>query len=243
MEMRLFQTTLFLLFLLTGVTARAQDQACLECHVAFKDAKVVHPALPMGCSSCHAGTHAGEQPAPKLTVSVPDLCFGCHDKGAFEKKSPHAPVAGGMCGSCHNPHVSAVPKLLLAPIPDLCFTCHDRNTMPKKTVHASAAGGQCLVCHNPHASDSAFLLTQPVEGHCEACHEEQASGRHVMRRVSPGDTHPVKGKTDPLRPGKELSCVSCHNPHIAGPGQQHTGKAKRPEAVCHQCHRKIMVGP
>jgi predicted CXXCH cytochrome family protein len=243
MEMRLLNTALFLLFLLTGVTARAQDQACLECHTDFKDAKVVHPALPMGCSSCHTGVHAGEKPAPKLAASVPDLCFGCHDKAAFEKKSPHAPVAGGMCGSCHNPHVSAFPKLLLSPVPDLCFSCHDRNALAKKNVHASAAEGQCLVCHNAHGSDSAFVLTQLVEGHCEACHEEQESGKHVMRRVSPGDTHPVKGKKDPLHPGKELSCVSCHNPHVAKPGKQLPEKVKRPEDVCRQCHRKIKVGP
>jgi predicted CXXCH cytochrome family protein len=243
MEMRLLRTALLFVLLLSGVTAHAQEPACLECHRDFKDAKVVHPALTMGCSSCHAGLHAGEKPAPKLTVAVPDLCFGCHDKAAFEKKAPHAPVAGGMCVSCHNPHASAVPKLLRAPVPDLCFSCHDRNAMAKKTVHASAAGGQCLVCHNPHGSDSAFVLTQLVEGHCESCHEEQASGRHVMIRVSPGDMHPVKGKADPLRPGKELSCVSCHNPHVAGPGSQVAEKAKRPEAVCRQCHRKIKIGP
>jgi predicted CXXCH cytochrome family protein len=115
--------------------------------------------------------------------------------------------------------------------------------MAKKNVHASAAEGQCLVCHNAHGSDSAFVLTQLVEGHCEACHEEQESGRHVMRRVSPGDTHPVKGKTDPLHPGKDLSCVSCHNPHVAKPGKQIPEKAKRPEDICRQCHRKIKVGP
>ena len=243
MEIRLFQMALLLPVLLMTAPAQAQDQTCLKCHTDLKDAKVVHAAVSMGCSSCHVGVHAGGKPAPKLSAAVPDLCFGCHDKGAFEKKAPHEPVSGGMCTSCHNPHVSAVPKLLLSPVPDLCFSCHDKNAMAKKEAHASAAQGQCLVCHNAHGSDSAYVLTQLVEGHCEACHEEQESGKHVMKRVSPGDTHPVKDKDDPLRPGKKLSCTSCHNPHISRPGQVVPSKAKRIEDICRQCHRKIKAGP
>ena len=202
MEMRQLRTVLFLLLLLTGATAQAQDQACLECHTEFKDAKVVHPALTMGCNSCHTGLHAGEKPAPKLTASVPDLCFGCHDKGAFENKYPHAPVADGMCGSCHNPHVSALPKLLLTPVPDLCFTCHDRNALAKKTVHASAAGGQCLVCHSAHGSPNKYQLVKAVPDLCFACHDK------MQALISK-----VKVPHKPLL--QEGGCCNCHSPHYA----------------------------
>ena len=48
---------------------------------------------------------------------------------------------------------------------------------------------------------------------CATCHDRQTSGRHVMAAFSAADTHPVKGKPDPSRSGRELSCTSCHNPH------------------------------
>ena len=216
--------------------------ACLDCHPDKKEGKAVHPAVEMGCSSCHTGLHQGEKPAPKLASPVPDLCFTCHDKSGFEKKSVHAPVAGGMCLSCHNPHASGVPKLLVAAVPDLCFSCHDKKSLAKMTAHVSAAGGQCLTCHNPHGSDGAFVLNQLVEGHCESCHDE-ATPRHVMLRISPGDSHPLKGRPDPLSKGKDLGCPSCHNPHASDQQRISTKGLKSPVPLCLRCHKKIMVRP
>ena len=202
----------------------------------------MHPAIEMGCGSCHTGNHAGEKPAPKLTASVPDLCYTCHDKTAFDKKTLHTPVAGGMCVSCHNPHSSGNPKMLIAAVPDLCFSCHDKKTMAKTTAHVSAAGGQCLICHDAHGSDTDFVLTQLVEGHCEACHDD-ITARHVMVRVSPNDSHPLKGKPDPLRKGRDLACPSCHNPHATEQQRISTKGRKGPEYLCLRCHKKTMVGP
>ena len=233
---------LVLALFLAPVSLNAAPPQCLDCHPDKREGKVVHPAIEMGCSSCHTGNHDGGKPFPTLMTSVPDLCFACHDKAAFDKKSVHAPVAGGMCGSCHNPHSSDLPKLLVAAVPDLCFTCHDRNTMAKKEVHLKAAGGQCLTCHDAHGSDSAFVLNQLVEGHCEACHDE-ITDKHVMARVSPNDLHPLTGRPDPLRKDKKLSCSSCHNPHTAEKQRVSTKGLKSPAPLCLRCHKKTNVLP
>jgi predicted CXXCH cytochrome family protein len=220
----------------------AAEPTCIDCHPDKREGTVVHPALDMGCDACHVGKHAGEKPAPKLTAPVPDLCYTCHDKTAFDKKTLHAPVASGMCGSCHNPHSSGNPKLLMTAVPDLCLSCHERNALAKKQAHVKAAGGQCLTCHDPHGSDAIFVLTRLVEDHCESCHDG-ITARHVMARISPNDLHPLKGRPDPLRKGRDLACPSCHNPHAAEQQRISTKGRKGPEHLCLRCHKKTMVGP
>ena len=217
------------------------EPQCLDCHPDKKENKVVHPAIEMGCSACHTGSHAGEKPAPKLSAPVPDLCFGCHDQTAFNKKVPHAPVAGGMCTSCHDPHASAQAKLLVAAVPELCFTCHDVSMIQKKVVHPPVKDGQCLFCHVPHGSDNAAILSQPLNDLCTNCHDKQSSGKHVIASSEVGDSHPLQGRPDPSRPGKTLSCISCHNPHASNLAHLFTNEAKSPSSLCLMCHTKVKL--
>lgn len=233
---------LVLALLLAPLPLFAEAMSCLDCHPDKREGTTVHAAIEMGCSSCHVGEHQGEKPAPKLSLDVPDLCYTCHDKTIFEKKKLHTPVAAGMCVSCHDPHATSRVKLLKAAVPELCFTCHDKKTMPRSEAHVSAAGGKCLTCHDPHGSDGAFILIQLMESHCQECHGE-ATPKHVMRRVSPGDSHPLKGRPDPLRPGNELACSSCHNPHTPDQERISVRDPKGPAALCLQCHKQIMVRP
>jgi predicted CXXCH cytochrome family protein len=242
MERRHFLLIAALLLLFIPGPSTAAAPKCLDCHGDKKKHKVVHAALEMGCDSCHVGTHAGKKPAPKLTAKVPDLCYTCHDKDQILKARSHAPVADGMCTACHDPHGSGQPKLLVAAVPDLCFTCHSADTLGKKNVHASAAQGKCLTCHAPHSSASAYVLTQLVEEHCLSCHDD-ITDKHVLARVSPGDSHPLRGKPDPLRKGKDLACASCHNPHAEGQAKAVPLKSREPADICLRCHRKARMGP
>jgi predicted CXXCH cytochrome family protein len=230
-----------LVFAVLHPGAAAAEEACLKCHVAISKLKVKHPALDMGCNSCHNTPHAKKKAELSLSAEVPDLCFNCHDKSMTEKKFVHTAVAAGMCLSCHNPHATDNPGMTVAAVPNLCFQCHETDAMVKKNVHVAAAQGKCLTCHNPHSSENSYVLTSLVEEHCEACHDDQRSGRHVMVRVSPGDNHPISGKPDPLRPGKMISCSSCHNPH-ASEQRISTKNLKDPSTICRRCHSKINAG-
>jgi predicted CXXCH cytochrome family protein len=230
------------LFLL-ALGSQAAEMSCLDCHPDKNKNVSVHPAVAMGCDSCHSGTHMGEKPAPKLTAAPPDLCFNCHDRDSFSKKVQHPPVAAGMCLDCHDPHASGFPKLLKQNVPDLCFTCHDQAQFTKKVQHPPAAGGMCLTCHTPHAGEIEKLLTTALPDLCLTCHEQQASGKHIMKDFGLNDTHPVKDRLDPSRPGRTLSCVSCHNPHSSERANLFQGPAAAGRRICGLCHRKISVVP
>jgi len=220
-------------------TVFADESPCLGCHDQFKKpGKSVHPALGMGCETCHQAvsgkSHPDEKGSMKLSQDVPGLCFGCHEQSKFNGKTVHSPVAGGMCTSCHNPHQSGSDKLLMSDQPDLCYNCHDKAMFTKKVVHAAVMMG-CTTCHNPHAGDFQKLLQKPVNALCQTCHAEMASGQHIMGQIAgAGGFHPVKGRRDPSTPGKELSCISCHNPHSSD-----SEKLFVVPDLCTKCHTKF----
>ena len=53
--------------------------------------------------------------------------------------------------------------------------------------------------------------------------------------------HPVTGKPDPSRPGRELSCTSCHNPHSSNLVSLFASESLSLRSLCLMCHKKIMV--
>ncbi len=242
------------LFLLFSPTARSQTNAgapgpinCLDCHSELAPEKGAHPAVAMGCPSCHTGIDASDIPhkilnkhVKGLSAEQPDLCFGCHDKSLFEKKVVHAAVGMG-CTGCHNAHASKNPKLLRSDVPDACYACHEKKAFEKKNVHPPVESGMCTACHSPHAANEAGLLLQPAAKLCGTCHEKQLSGRHVMSGFGPGGSHPVAGKADPSDPRRELSCTSCHVPHASAGRKLMAKDAAGPADLCTICHTRIRV--
>ena len=230
----------------------AQEIDCLKCHGKLKKEKVVHAALDMGCTSCHTGVDAKTVPhkikvtgSKGLSAAQPDLCYGCHDKALFSKKTVHAAVGMG-CTSCHNPHSSKNAKLLISEAPDLCMTCHDKAAFSKKTVHAPVAGGMCLSCHSPHSSDEmALLLKKPVEV-CLECHSDVTTKPHAIGGFS-AEGHPLglskkkskKEKHDPARPDKPFYCGSCHNPHSTEEPRLFRFNAQTAMGLCSHCHNMM----
>lgn len=102
---------------------------------------------------------------------------------------------------------------------------------------------ECASCHNPHTTPNPFLLAKPVNDLCGACHEKRASGKHVLGASGLGDNHPVAGKPDPLRPGKKLSCATCHDPHASSLRSSFSRITRWPDNMCLLCHTKITVRP
>ena len=203
MVLKAIAASLGLLLLCTTAEAAKQKNKveCSECHDELERGKSVHPAISMGCDSCHTAVDATVQPhriknkIPKgLSANLPDLCYGCHDKALFTKKYVHPALAMG-----------------------------------------------CTVCHNPHASNAASLLIDPVGKLCTSCHEKQSSGKHVMTRFAAGDDHPLKSRTDPSDSSREISCISCHNPHSSTKPTLFRNENDNSGNMCLLCHRKISV--
>jgi predicted CXXCH cytochrome family protein len=242
---------LFSLFCIYCYASSAEID-CLQCHEELTKGKSVHAAVSMGCTTCHAAVDARDIPhkitnknAKGLSDVQPDLCYGCHDKSLFNKKVVH-PAIGMGCTACHNPHASKFAKLLISDPPDLCFGCHDKGMFTKKNVHPPVAAGQCLFCHAPHSSDIASRLQKPVEELCETCHVHvgMSSGKHILAGYGLGDRHPTRGGPDPARPGKELSCISCHSIIHSSNGKfLFSDEAVRSGNLCLLCHKKIIVRP
>jgi len=166
------------------------------------------------CTFCH---DLGQRKANKEPQDVSQsACVRCHEK-LLDFKFIHGPASVGECATCHSSTVKGlkyrVPKLEQP----LCYSCHSDAAVAwkgKQFLHGPFSMGTCSLCHNPHASDNDFFLRKQTTDLCLSCHEEKATGTHIVSGIS-GSGHPVRGKPDPLHPGKELSCASCHNPHAS----------------------------
>ncbi len=237
--------------------AQPAEVDCSKCHASLTiRIKVLHAAVQMGCPSCHSGiADALKVPHKKtntitkgLSAEQPELCYGCHDKAKFTKKTVHAAVGMG-CTGCHDPHASNNEKLLIAAVPDLCFNCHDKSEFSRKNVHAAVQMG-CLTCHDPHSSDNPGLLVKVLYNVCFDCHEGVSKQPHAIAGFSQKG-HPVglpkkpkKGKKeelahvkDPKREGKLFSCASCHNPHSSDNVKLFRYPASSAMQLCGQCHK------
>jgi predicted CXXCH cytochrome family protein len=193
------------------------ENACLSCHVMKTSERDIKPQRP-----------------------VDSMCYPCHRK-ITEYGYVHGPAATWNCLSCHEQNAKPVKYITRQPERELCFVCHKEKKeewMPKKYWHGPTATGKCSICHNPHASNNISWLKKPSWDLCITCHEDRASGRHVVAGFVFGSSHPTKGRPDPLRHGKELSCASCHNPHAANSRALFANDAISPGSLCRMCHKK-----
>lgn len=190
------------------------------------------------CAPCHT-----MEPTAQQVGDVPDKdnpCYGCH-KRMGNQKFVHGPVSMYACVSCHPLNVMPKYSLQKREI-KLCFDCHSDKQQEFKTftlLHGPISGDMCEACHDPHSSENPGQLRQPVNTLCLSCHEGVAKGIHVIA-VGSGESHPISGKTDPSERGRgrELSCISCHDPH-GGKARYYfvTGNDDR-MGLCQTCHKK-----
>ncbi|HZV35845.1 MAG TPA: cytochrome c3 family protein, partial [Verrucomicrobiae bacterium] len=88
----------------------------------------------------------------------------CHDdlESALTKAPfKHEPAGNGDCSSCHNPHVSNEPKLLIKDRQKVCFECHEEKDLVAVKSHAGQTEKACIECHDPHLGKDKYLL-KPV---------------------------------------------------------------------------------
>jgi len=188
----------------------------------------VHPALSMGCGTCHVLPHdeAGKFPpeSPKgLAAQGAELCFMCHDRAPFGKNTVHPPVSLGLCTGCHNPHQSRFPTLLVAM--NVCIQCHEKGKfLGKETTHSPVAAGMCTSCHSPHSSEAERLLVPDMPRLCLKCHDRE--------------TFRGRSRHGPVQIGM---CMFCHEPHQS----DRAGLLRKdPPDLCFDCHRRSrFLGP
>ncbi|MEW6714780.1 MAG: cytochrome c3 family protein [Nitrospirota bacterium] len=218
------------------------EEGCItaQCHSTLLGAKNIHPAAE-SCDNCHQSQLTPHPQAKiktfRLSQEPPDLCATCHEP--FGKKTDiHPPVKDGMCTSCHNPHASDVPKLLLQPVNDLCLTCHFEMSEiidKSKTVHAPIKTEKgCVSCHSPHESDHDKLLLKTGKELCLECH------KNIIKKSMTVLHGPINSGT----------CTACHNPHGSPearlliksfPSDLYVPYTETTYELCFTCHKRELL--
>ncbi len=191
---------------------------CFSCHrqLISKSMWLHSPSANVYCMSCHQEGQKNTK-ITMITGRVDQICFDCHvNKKKFKDQAHvHGPVGTGDCTVCHDPHGDKYKFQLWAENRSgICIGCHtNKKELIKRRegfyAHGILQGGGCKACHDPHASETRFQLIKPINELCSSCHTRLLG----VTKGHPVGNHPLKGKPDPRRKGRELSCSSCHNPH------------------------------
>lgn len=241
-------------------------KACALCHDLQKTTMVEQTGFSrqLSCATCHR--NVVERPARKHSTTVngqcltchqqfvkpwrigfptnktEDICFSCHTgkKSWRQQKVIHGPLNAGGCTLCHNPHGDEYRYQLWAEgAVALCIACHsDKENLvskdkPLRFVHGIIQGGGCVACHDPHAGDQPFMLYKSINELCVGCH----TGLAGVSRGHPVGGHPVAGPKERRRPGRELTCTSCHDPHGSPRRFLLVGKGNGGQ-ICIECHNR-----
>ncbi len=202
------------------------------------------------CKACHNMTSNVPTDGEVFEDVSQITCYDCH-KTMLSAKNTHAPAANWLCLDCHDGKVgeynmedeNATKYLVRDPVAKTCGSCHDtvEEWFANRYTHGPVNDGRCIRCHNPHGSDNEFFLRKHIWNLCTTCHSEKADGQHVVSGfvfARNKGTHPTKGPKDPARPGRELVCSSCHNPHGSSGIYLLRMKGSMAFGVCQRCHKK-----
>jgi predicted CXXCH cytochrome family protein len=205
-----------------------EHQECKECHVLESGEHDLKPVLP--------GSFPEKEEGKNVFASA-STCNSCHDNIT---RSPfvHGPASVWSCLSCHNKDADPL-YTVKQPVKDVCYTCHVEQQIEwnsKKFIHGPVNVGQCTICHSPHSSENAFNLFKSTWDLCVNCHAEKGTGLHVLGDDIFEKGHPTKGRKDPIRIGKELTCASCHNPHASNYPHLWAFEVDDLFELCQKCH-------
>lgn len=220
----------------TADSTTTSQPDCVKCHAELLTAvKYLHgPLGEKACFVCHNPASTPSKFAPKFGGKG-DLCFGCHQESKVKlsrKKYFHGSVGADECTACHDPHGSRFRYQLVDKGSPLCYLCHDqKRIVGGKIIHEIVQDDGCDTCHDPHASNYKAQLVDAERALCAQveCHPLFKN----ITRGHPTTNHPLMGVRDPLRPEREFSCSSCHNPHASDfsfllPGVGYS--------ICSKCH-------
>jgi len=193
------------------------------------------PEQEVFCVGCH---NMNPSPAQLETVGADNPCASCH-KRMLDHKNVHGPAGAWQCAYCHDAKsrpVRYTPRLNNSA---LCNECHEDivgRFAKSKAVHGPVEVGLCNLCHDAHASDNPAQILRKTNELCLGCHEGVDKQSHVVTGFS-GNTHPLEGVKDPSR-GGDLSCTSCHDPHVGEARYYFRGGLTSRMMLCQRCHKK-----
>lgn len=190
---------------------QARNGACLSCHQGgnrINWQSSAHATQEVACTSCHS-VHT-QHDKVKSAQSQTETCVSCHktQRSEINKQSHHPLVEGKMsCSSCHNPHGSSGPKMLVKnTLNETCYSCHAEKRGPFLWEHPPAADN-CANCHSPHGSNHTPLLNSRGPYLCQQCHDFT---NHPSTTYS-GTGLPVSaGGTAPAQQLLLRNCANCH---------------------------------
>lgn len=168
----------------TQAEPRALEPDAPEAAFAMQPEGSFHPPYAeKDCGVCHAlglsksfsredappaeTAPVGRDAGSRLILPVEDLCYECHAEMSPEALADegvviHAPLEGGVCIDCHDPHRARNSSLLRSgdTLEELCFECHDADDVLGVDPHSDLEPAEriCTECHDPHASDTEKLL-------------------------------------------------------------------------------------
>lgn len=184
-------------------TVGEKNERCLQCHE--KGARShwsgsTHESRNIACVQCHSVMKEVSPERQLAKASVEEVCYQCHQqRKAQAQLSSHMPVREGKltCTSCHNPHGSTGPSLLVANSPnEVCYQCHTERRGPFLWEHPPVTEN-CMNCHEPHGSINDNLLKIREPRLCQRCHIEQR--------------HPTTPQSATARFVFNRSCTNCHS--------------------------------
>jgi len=232
-----------------GKVLSPTQKSCVDCHSKEASAFNAHaskhePVREGQCEACHL--KHGVVGVLRLAAGDPDLCLACHTmdgaavpkagarKEAVPKKAlpvhkfSHPSGEGLKCGSCHDPHGSDHPALLVKEGSDLCMTCHKPEAF-QGASHHPADKVSCLTCHDPHGTGKPSSLAREPAQLCAGCHDGRSEAE-------------VRGHG--ASPPPASSCLTCHTPHASASKGLLRRKVHAPMADgggCDTCH--VTEGP
>jgi predicted CXXCH cytochrome family protein len=171
----------------------ADGSGCATCHAPVTSHRVMHGPAGLGaCQTCHVAVDTGGTRRIALARgarpgNTKPLCVSCHQEVGTRLASAHvhAPVAGGDCSSCHDPHGSAFRFQLPADGNRACLTCHEdiAQVVEEKFPHRPAIAS-CTMCHDPHASKFPSQLRAVANEVCVACHASNGAAHDSKAAVA-----------------------------------------------------------
>jgi predicted CXXCH cytochrome family protein len=119
-------------------------------------------------------TRGGGKPGI-LVAPRQKLCTRCHENLSASGARAmglwlHTAVARGDWNTCHDPHQSEYPHILLNNTQVICLKCHPAKDITGTRGHENIEN--CIGCHNPHLGKDRLMLTKDYK-------EEKYEPKHL----------------------------------------------------------------